>query len=71
MWNGRFFAPSGDPFDNGLGFVFPPPEGMNAFQPKRIVIPHLLVAQAHIPPTELVEAAGFTGTKGSIGADFD
>ena len=28
---------------------------------------HLLQAQAHIPPTELVEVAGFTGTSGTIG----
>src|SRR3954454_13439954 len=27
MWNNRFFAVSGDPFDNSGGFVFPPPEG--------------------------------------------
>jgi len=26
MWNGRFSARSGDPFDNTLGFHFPPPE---------------------------------------------
>jgi cytochrome c peroxidase len=29
------------------------------------------VAQAHIPPTELVEVAGFTGTAGQIGPRFD
>ena len=33
MWNGRFFAPSGNPFDNSLGFVFPQPEGVTAFPP--------------------------------------
>ena len=27
MWNGRFSAPSRDPFDNSRGFLFPPPEG--------------------------------------------
>ena len=27
MWNSRFFAASGNPFDNSAGFVFPPPEG--------------------------------------------
>src|SRR5262249_19547182 len=27
MWNERFFAPSGDPFDNSRGFTFPEPEG--------------------------------------------
>ena len=32
---------------------------------------HLLQAQAHIPPTELVEVAGFKGTKGTIGPRFD
>jgi cytochrome c peroxidase len=30
-----------------------------------------LIAQAHIPPTELVEVAGFTGTAGTIGLRFD
>lgn len=34
-------------------------------------ITHLLIAQAHIPPTELVEAAGFTGTAGTISPEFD
>jgi cytochrome c peroxidase len=63
MWNGRFSAPSGDPFDNSGGFLFPSPEGIDAFPPggeldKRGVT-HLLQAQAHIPPTETVEVAGF------------
>ena len=55
MWNSRFASLSGDPFDNGAGFVFPPPEGLSlSYQA------HLLVAQAFIPPTERVEVAGFT-----------
>lgn len=54
MWNSRFAALSGDPFDNRAGFVFPAPEGLSlSYQP------HLLVAQAFIPPTERTEAAGF------------
>ena len=71
MWNGRFSAPSGDPFDNRLGFLFPPPEGSTLFPPNDPVVRHLLIAQAHIPPTELNEAAGFTGTAGTIGPRFD
>jgi cytochrome c peroxidase len=71
MWNGRFFAPSGDPFDNSQGFVFPPPEGTTRFAPNDPVIKHLLAAQAHMPPTELTEAAGYTGTCGTISPDFD
>ena len=71
MWNGRFSAPSGNPFDNGLGFRFPAPEGTGKFPPNDPVVRHLLIAQAHIPPTELNEAAGFTGTKGTIGPRFD
>ena len=71
MWNGRFFAPSGDPFDNSQGFTFPQPEGTTQFPPNDPIITHLLIAQAHIPPTELVEVAGFTGTKGKIGPRFD
>src|SRR5215218_4937958 len=54
MWNSRFFARSGDPFDNSQGFVFPAPEGTTLSR-----LPHLLTAQAFIPPTERVEAAGF------------
>ena len=71
MWNGRFAALSGDPFDNSAGFSFPLPEGTTRFGPYDPVITHLLIAQAHIPPTELVEVAGFTGTRGTIGSDFD
>jgi cytochrome c peroxidase len=54
MWNSRFNAPSGDPFDNVQGFVFPAPEGTTLSY-----LPNLLTAQAFIPPTERVEAAGF------------
>jgi cytochrome c peroxidase len=71
MWNGRFSAPSGNPFDNSLGFLFPPPEGAVRFPPNDPVIRQLLQAQAHLPPTELVEVAGFTGTAGTLGPRFD
>ena len=71
MWNGRFSAPSGDPFNNSRGFLFPAPEGSIKFPSNDPVITHLLIAQAHIPPTELVEVAGFTGTAGTIGPRFD
>jgi cytochrome c peroxidase len=71
MWNGRFSAPSGDAFDNSQGFLFPAPEGTTAFPPNHPSVTHLLIAQAHIPPTELVEVAGFTGTAGTIGPEFD
>jgi len=54
MWNSRFASLSNDPFDNSLGFVFPLPEGLTLSDKS-----HLLVAQAFIPPTERVEAAGF------------
>ncbi len=54
MWNSRFHANSGDPFDNSRGFTFPPPES-NSLSGQ----PHLLNAQAFIPPTERVEMAGF------------
>jgi len=70
MWNGRFAASSGDPFDNSKGFSFPLPEGSTLFPPHHPVIKHLLQAQAHIPPTELVEVGGFTGTEGQIGPRF-
>lgn len=54
MWNSRFAALSGDPFDNRAGLLFPAPEGLSLSAQ-----PHLLVAQAFIPPTERNEAAGF------------
>ncbi len=72
MWNGRFFAnPApgeklGDPFQNNFGFTFPAPESQSLSYHD-----HLLQAQAFIPPTELVEVAGFTGTAGTIHPDFD
>lgn len=71
MWNGRFLALSGDPFDNASGFSFPDPEGTTHFPPHDAQASHLLVAQAHIPPTELVEVAGFSGTAGTIAPEFD
>lgn len=54
MWNSRFASLSGDPFSNSAGFTFPLPEGTTLSDKS-----HLLVAQAFIPPTERVEAAGF------------
>ncbi len=54
MWNSRFASLSNDPFDNGSGFAFPPPEGLTLSHTA-----HLLAAQAFIPTTERNEAAGF------------
>src|SRR4029079_13018985 len=51
-------------FDNSQGFIFPPPEGTTRFPAGDPDFKHLLQAQAHIPPTELSEAAGFTGICG-------
>lgn len=63
MWNSRFASLSDDPFDNADGFIFPPPESRTLSY-----LPHLLVAQAFIPPTERNEAAGFDfpGTSSDI-----
>lgn len=65
MWNGRFNSSSGDPFDNSLGFHFPPPEDDVRFSYAND-LPHdvtqLLQAQGQMPPTELTEVAGYTGT---------
>jgi cytochrome c peroxidase len=69
MWNGRFYSAADDPFSNALGFEFTLPEGTTAFPPYDPTIKHLLIAQAHIPVTELVEAAGFTGVA-DLGARF-
>src|SRR5215469_12509273 len=71
MWNERFFAASGDPFDNSGGFVFPPPEGTTRFPPHDPIVKVLLHAQGEMPPTEMTEVAGFTGTAGTIGPAFD
>jgi cytochrome c peroxidase len=54
MLNSRFASLSGDPFDNSAGFQFPAPEGFSLSP-----LPHLLTAQAFIPPTERPEMAGF------------
>src|SRR5215475_6134285 len=54
MWNGRFASLSGNPFDNSKGFIFPLPEGTSRFPPNDPIVTHLLIAQAHIPPTEFV-----------------
>lgn len=54
MWNSRFASLSGNPFDNSSGLQFPQPEGLTLSY-----LPHLLVAQAFIPPTERTEVAGF------------
>ena len=54
MWNSRFVSLSDNPFDNSSGFQFPLPEGLTLSY-----VPHLLVAQAFIPPTERTEVAGF------------
>jgi cytochrome c peroxidase len=54
MWNSRFVALSGDPFDNSAGFQFPLPEELTLSSQ-----PHLLAAQAFIPTTERNEVAGF------------
>lgn len=54
MWNARFRSLSDDPFDSSKGFEFPAPEGNSLSY-----LPHLLTAQAFIPPTERNEAAGF------------
>ena len=65
MWNGRFNSVSGDPFDNSQGFSFPFPELVDRFSKTNDDIhhvTHLLQAQAHMPPTELIEVGGFTGT---------
>src|SRR5580765_7334606 len=61
MWNDRFSAPSGDPFDNSQGFLFPAPEGAARFPAFDPIVTHLLIAQANIPPTEMVEVARLTG----------
>ena len=55
MLNDRFSSLSGDPFDPSQGLLFPDPEGLSLSY-----LPHLLDAQAFIPPTERAEATGFS-----------
>jgi cytochrome c peroxidase len=71
MWNGRFFAPSGDPFSNAMGFSFPAPEGSTQFAPNDPKVTHLLAAQAHMPFTVLPEMAVFTRTSRTIVPRYD
>jgi len=71
MWNSRFESLSGDPFNPSQGFSFPVPEDAPPpapdFTPARFSadenafhgVTHLLQAQAHMPPTELIEVGGF------------
>jgi cytochrome c peroxidase len=70
MWDGRFMSGSADPFDNSAGFTFPD-EGPLPFAPGDPVVDHLLIAQAFIPVASLEEMAGFTGTAGTLGEEFD
>jgi cytochrome c peroxidase len=69
MWNARFSAISGDPFDNSVGFLFPLPEGTTRFPAGDDRFGHLLAAQGHLPQTELVEMTGFRGVTGSEDID--
>jgi cytochrome c peroxidase len=70
MWNARFWSESDDPFDNSLGFDLAQ-EGPPLFMTPVEGVDHLLTAQAYVPPTSLAEMAGFTGTAGTLGAEFD
>lgn len=65
MWTGRFFAESGDPFDNSGGFTFPLPEDVITSTQT------LLQAQGSLPSTELVEMAGFNGISANQGPMTD
>ena len=81
MWNGRFVSLSGDPFNNHEGFSFPFPEDSSPFalvpdrfshkEDRKHGITHLLQAQAHMPPTEMIEVAGFKGTCDANGNPLD
>ena len=66
MWNSRFASRLGDPFDRRAGYLFPDPEGTSLSY-----MPHLLSAQAFVPPTERVEMAGleFPGNNNDIRAE--
>ena len=71
MLNLRFVSRSGDPFDLSLGASVPLPVGgdtvwnpssacfyATCFDPRKMTT--LLTVQGHLPPTELIEMAGFT-----------
>lgn len=60
MWNGRFSANSGDPFNNSQGFTFPLPEDGNFFPKSDSRFKTLLAVQGFIPFAEQPEMAGFT-----------
>jgi cytochrome c peroxidase len=74
MWNSRLASVARNPFDTSLGFslsVFPVPEDLgtptapirfSSTQNNLHGVTHLLQAQAHLPPTELTELAGFKGS---------
>jgi cytochrome c peroxidase len=74
MWNSRLASVARSPFDSSQGFslfVFPIPEDQatpttpvrfSSAQNNLHGVTHLLQAQAHVPPTELTELAGFKGS---------
>ena len=62
---------AGDPFDNSRDSSSRRRKGSRCFPPHDPVISTLLAAQGHLPPTELVEVAGFTGTAGTIDPRLD
>ena len=74
MWNGRFFANrrAGQDARRSVQQQF---SGSRSRRPRRQSLSyhdHLLQAQAFIPPTELVEVAGFTGTSDTdLSPDFE
>jgi len=73
MWNGRFNSVSGNPFDSSHGFQFPFPEDGTRFSSANDLahgVSHLLQAQGQMPPTELTEAVGYTGTCPTLGIQF-
>ena len=61
MWNSRFAALSTIRSTTAPVSSFPAPEGMTLSY-----LPHLLSAQAFIPPTERVEVAGLPLSRATI-----
>ncbi len=70
MWDARIWSNANDPFDNSDGFQWAA-EGPNLFLTPVEGVDTLLVAQAYIPPTHFGEMAGFTGTAGTLGNEYD
>ena len=71
LWDARVWSEADDPFDNSEGFQMANQGPPLFFPTAPDDVTFLLIAQAFVPPTSFAEMAGFTGTAGTLGDEFD